>query len=234
MRVMVCLVPVTLVLSLVLADTNIIFDNIQTNWEPMFRFYGGGNWHSRNDYILPNKSMDDDHDDEDRAQFRSFQMERWENDINKKVKLELFDDGRKVHELVFDGDFSNKTSWFSPQKLQFSSWKDLSSQFIGDEFSVDGDRDDDNHWTIRNKKSVTCDEEGWLTVIDKPRKGRNRCVCSYEDIDDYPAILYSRDSSKTKWSSGNYGVADMMQISINKFQQMQQPQTQAQPRRFRK
>ncbi|KAK3591397.1 hypothetical protein CHS0354_005319 [Potamilus streckersoni] len=234
MREFVCLIQVTLLFTSVLADLNLLLDNSRDDWEPLFRIYGGGKWDSRDDFVKPFKSMDDDHDDKDRAQFRSFEMDKWENDGIKKVKMELYDDGRKVHELEFDGDTSNKTNWFSPQKLKSSSWTDLSGHFTGDEFSVDGDDDDDHHWTIRNRKSRTCDEEGWLTIIDRPKNGRNRCLCNYEDVDEFPTVLYAKGPTKTKWSSGNYGKADMVQISISRIpyqapQPLPQPLPQPQP-----
>ena len=36
--------------------------------------------------------------------------------------------------------------------------------------------------------------------MDKPKPGRDRCVCSYENVEKYPAIMYAKGNRKTRWA----------------------------------
>ena len=66
------------------------------------------------------------------------------------------------------------------------------------------DDDDDRHWIISSRHVGNClEDEGWIQVVDKPKPRRNRCVCGYENVEKYPAIMYAKGNRKTRWSSGS-------------------------------
>ena len=63
------------------------------------------------------------------------------------------------------------------------------------------DDGDDRHWIVSSRHVGNCrEDEGWIQVIDKPKPGRDRCVCSYENVEKYPAIMYAKGNRKTRWA----------------------------------
>ena len=63
------------------------------------------------------------------------------------------------------------------------------------------DDDDDRHWIVSSRHVGNCrEDEGWIQVVDKPKPGRDRCVCSYENVEKYPAIMYAKGNRKTRWA----------------------------------
>jgi hypothetical protein len=69
-------------------------------------------------------------------------------------------------------------------------------------YTIYNDRDDDaRHWTVSSRHRGDCfNDEGWIQVIDKPKPGRDRCVCGYENVAKFPTIMYAKGDRKTKWS----------------------------------
>ncbi len=55
-----------------------------------------------------------------------------------QVKMALYEGGEKVATLVFDGKGSNKTNWFSQERVLSVPWVDLSSTSCVEHFSIEG------------------------------------------------------------------------------------------------
>lgn len=194
-------------------------DNVYNDdeWEPVYRVYQGDDWDSHDDYLSKEKSAR--YGDKDDSQFRSWKIDQWHHTKIHKVRIELYDDGDEVAEFEFEGTMQNLTSFFSPRNLRSTNYIDIptdGSPFPGDDFSFDGD-DDSRHWTVSSRHVGDCrNDEGWIQVIDRPKPGRDRCVCGYENVAKYPTIMYAKGNKKTKWSDPRaVGYADMMQIKVS-------------------
>ncbi|KAL4228615.1 hypothetical protein ACF0H5_011665 [Mactra antiquata] len=189
----------------------------EDDWEPVYRIYEGDDWNSHDDYLSKERSAR--HGDKDDSQFRSWKIDQWHHSKIQKVRVELYDDGDEVAEFEFEGSMQNMTGFFNPANLRKTNYVDVPTNgqpFVGDDFSFDGD-DDSRHWTVSSRHVGDCrNDEGWIQVIDKPKPGRDRCVCGYENVDKYPTIMYAKGNRKAKWSDPrSYGHADMMQISVS-------------------
>ncbi|WAR04209.1 hypothetical protein MAR_019578 [Mya arenaria] len=148
----------------------------------------GQDWDSHDDYTSQERSARDG--DKDDSQFRSWKLDQWHHEkIHKTLRRSTYDD-------IPDG---------------------LSGRpFPGDDFSFDGD-DDSRHWTVSSSHRGDCrNDDGWIQVVDKPRPGKDRCVCGYENVRKYPTIMYAKGNRKARWSDPTrVGHADMMQVSIS-------------------
>lgn len=189
----------------------------EDEWEPVYRVYKDDDWDSHDDYLSKEKSAR--HGDKDDSQFRSWKLDQWHHSKIQKVRIELYDDGDEVAEFEFEGVMQNLTSFFNPRNLRKSSYIDIpvdGTPFPGDDFSFDGDGDA-RHWAVSFRHRGDCrNDEGWIQVIDRPKPGRDRCVCGYENVDKYPTIMYAKGGRKSKWSDPrSVGYADMMQISVS-------------------
>ncbi|XP_045208244.2 uncharacterized protein LOC123560059 [Mercenaria mercenaria] len=189
----------------------------EDDWESVYRIYHGDDWDSHDDYLSQERTAR--YGDNDDSQFRSWKLDQWHHSKIQKVRLELYDDGDEVAEFEFVGVMQNMTSFFNPRNLRKTTYIDIpvdGSPFTGDDFSFDGD-DDARHWTVSYRHRGDCrNDEGWIQVIDKPKPGRDRCVCGYENVDKFPTIMYAKGNTKTKWNNPlTVGYADMMQISVS-------------------
>ncbi|KAL4228616.1 hypothetical protein ACF0H5_011666 [Mactra antiquata] len=206
---------VCIVIHLCSAQFNFPADVDNGDWEPVYRIYEGGEWNSHDDYLSKEKSVR--HGNKDDSQFRSWKIDQWHYQNIRKVRVQLFDAGYEVVNFEFDSKMENMTSFFQVTNLKETNYVDiLGSTAQGDDFSIDGDGDS-RHWTVSSRHVGNCrNDEGWLQVIDKPKPGRDRCVCGYENVDKYPTIMYAKGNRKAKWSNRrSYGHADMMQVSIS-------------------
>ena len=59
------------------------------------------------------------------------------------------------------------------------------------------------------------DDEGWIQVVDKPKPGRNICLCGYENVEKYPAIMYAKGNRKARWSDRSKCVTIKVHASKN-------------------
>ncbi|XP_060591427.1 uncharacterized protein LOC132746331 [Ruditapes philippinarum] len=215
----------------------------EDDWESVYRIYQGDDWDSHDDYLSQERTAR--YGDEDDSQFRSWKLDQWHHNNIQKVRIELYDDGDEVAEFEFEGLMQNMTSFFNPRNLRKTTYVDIpvdGSPFPGDDFSFDGD-DDARHWTVSSRHRGDCfNDEGWIQVIDKPKPGRDRCVCGYENVAKFPTIMYAKGDRKTKWSDPrSVGYADMMQISVSHVPypaapqpvQVSQRNQQSQPNQFR-
>ncbi|XP_052805849.1 uncharacterized protein LOC128235149 [Mya arenaria] len=189
------------------------------DWEPVYRIYEGQDWDSHDDYTSQERSARDG--DKDDSQFRSWKLDQWHHEKIHKVRVELYDDGQEVAEFEFEGTGQNLTGFFGQQTLRRSTYDDIPDglsgrPFPGDDFSFDGD-DDSRHWTVSSSHRGDCrNDDGWIQVVDKPRPGKDRCVCGYENVRKYPTIMYAKGNRKARWSDPTrVGHADMMQVSIS-------------------
>ncbi|XP_064646700.1 uncharacterized protein LOC135499701 [Lineus longissimus] len=150
--------------------------------------------------------------------YKSELVEDWDNIGIGKVILSLHqsDNGlsmstRGEAHIIFKGQDTNKTSWFSSSNVLSSSWTDLRSQ-PHSYFSMMGSFDISVNIARRfyiNSLNMQCDSDlGWLIVVDNEPG-----LCSYEN-QPIPTFWFAGGSTLTKWIGGAAQKADYMKIMI--------------------
>ncbi|XP_035692632.1 macrophage mannose receptor 1-like [Branchiostoma floridae] len=114
--------------------------------------------------------------------------------------------------LTFDGQNTDKYSWFSKSRLISSPWTDLDTEPI-DTFSIH-DEPSQRSFLISRNHAVCGSARGWLSLAE----GGTSATCTWEQTpnDDVPAILYSTATNNVAWSAGDstVGRADRMVIYV--------------------
>ncbi|CAI9720849.1 Hypothetical predicted protein [Octopus vulgaris] len=121
-----------------------------------------------------------------------------------EVKLVIYKNQTAVVNMVFDGQNTNRETWFSHEKLKSSPWNDLSSA-TPKFFSLQGLKGN-RHFYIENRNGCSKDN-GWLVINDGPH------YCPYENGPRYPLIRYSGTKSKVTWIKG-YSIGDTVTVFI--------------------
>ncbi|KAK2559870.1 hypothetical protein P5673_017432 [Acropora cervicornis] len=127
-----------------------------------------------------------------------------------RARLALYDNQTLVLSLVFNATDSNKTSWFSKNRLIQSPWtEDLQNQ-QQNFFSLVGDLTARRAFFINKVYNNSCSgDNGWLMASS----GKN---CSYENRPPQKkAFLYSKLNTSVNWEEhGNVGSADVLAVFI--------------------
>ncbi|XP_076471970.1 uncharacterized protein LOC143301512 isoform X2 [Babylonia areolata] len=150
--------------------------------------------------------------------FRSSLMADWPATV-QQVRLVLFTGGVQKVEMVFDGQGSDRESWYSSGRLVSSSFTDMSPGDTNLHFSVLGQLSSNRMFVaLTSLDDSTCTQEGWLMVEAEPH---NRCLFDrYTTIfsaSDFrsPQFLYSNTGSQINFNDRTYKQADVMAIFIN-------------------
>ncbi|XP_036371337.1 uncharacterized protein LOC118768616 isoform X2 [Octopus sinensis] len=136
--------------------------------------------------------------------FRNPILDSWEHFPVDEVKLVIYKNQTAVVNMVFDGQNTNRETWFSHEKLKSSPWNDLSSA-TPNFFSIRGFRYVRRFYITNH--NLCSGDNGWLAIDDGP------FYCSYEKGKHYPLIRYSGTKSKVTWSQG-YSTGDAISIFI--------------------
>ncbi|XP_066295772.1 uncharacterized protein [Branchiostoma lanceolatum] len=137
-------------------------------------------------------------------------VEQWGSLGIKRVKIELEAPTGNV-ELIFNGENTDKFSWFSLDRLISSSWNDISTE-PNDFFSITGYARPLRTFFINRSHDGCPRDYGWLVLAE-----RNHCTWERDPVDQRPYILFSRATTYVNWNDGtNVGRADRMVIYIQK------------------
>ncbi|GAB1610862.1 uncharacterized protein LOC115226398, partial [Argonauta hians] len=136
--------------------------------------------------------------------FRSPILDMWDRIHVYQIKLVVYKAERAVATLVFDGQNSTITSWWSADKLITSPWIDAVPRdhkyfFIGHESSQYA-------FKIRIDHSGCWRDEGWLAIVAK------EASCGWSKSERYPHILYSPSNTKRRFDYADS--ADAMEIYL--------------------
>ncbi|KAI8515683.1 hypothetical protein Bbelb_064960 [Branchiostoma belcheri] len=135
-------------------------------------------------------------------------VEQWGSLEIKQVKIVLESSSGDV-ELIFNGENTDKYSWFSQSRLLSSPWDDIQTQ-PKNYFSIVGDSDNERTFFI-NRNYGSCPEDaGWLIISEVGG-------CPYEQTtpDQFPYILFSWENTYVAWDDRDkVGRANRMVIYI--------------------
>lgn len=137
--------------------------------------------------------------------YRNSLVDQWTSLNITEVKLELFELGKLVAYMYFNGENTTKTSWFSPEKCTSSSWTDINSAQTFLFFSLEGHIYVPRRFYIQKNHGGCAVDAGWLSVSEAS-------ACSWDQGTSLPSFVYS--PLNTYSSGSNYKSADVMAISV--------------------
>ncbi|VDI51648.1 Hypothetical predicted protein [Mytilus galloprovincialis] len=123
--------------------------------------------------------------------FKSDVINYWSFIDIDQVKVVVYQNGVERVFLDFNGTGTDKTNWFSQERLQNSSYSDLKTANHGSNyyFSIEGSHYSPRRFYVNNNWGGCFMDAGWLLVSE----GRT-FVCSYESHDKL-VLLYSPTST---------------------------------------
>ncbi|CAH1244449.1 PKD1 [Branchiostoma lanceolatum] len=130
--------------------------------------------------------------------YKSNLVNLWASSGIKKVMVVLESTSAHV-KLVFNGQNTDKYSWFSKSRLMSSPWTDLDTEPI-DKFSIFGDGSGERSFLITRNSELCETASGWLDVTDAGSSAG--CPWERTSDNDVPAIFYSTGPDNVVWNSG--------------------------------
>ncbi|VDI51647.1 Hypothetical predicted protein [Mytilus galloprovincialis] len=124
--------------------------------------------------------------------FKSDIINHWEDIDVEQVKVVVYQNGLEHAFLSFDGSRTNKTNWFSQERLMNSSYSDLmteDTQQRGYYFSIDGYAPLHRRFYVNKLWDGCPNDSGWL-LVSEGKSG----FCSFEP-ENRLLILYSSKST---------------------------------------
>ena len=141
--------------------------------------------------------------------YRNPLVDSWNTLRVALVRLALYENGREVAFLLFDGVGTDKMNWFSKERILDSSWNHLRYDSPLNFASVAGDGRYGRRFFINIRYGGCENDHGFIVLEDCGTQ-----PCSYEKNPQQPQILYSRFPGGTRWQSMLFGSADYMVISV--------------------
>ncbi|XP_019623983.1 PREDICTED: non-neuronal cytoplasmic intermediate filament protein isoform X4 [Branchiostoma belcheri] len=140
----------------------------------------------------------------DPYRYKSSIIDNWEQYSIQEVKVVLYKDNEEVLVLRFDAEGTNKSDWYSQDRLIESPFIDLSPDKKANGFSFQGQRDGKIARTMFIDGGV---DHGWFVVIDKPDNA------PWAKKAAVPHFLYSTTDQCVNWNDApNVGQADVLAI----------------------
>ncbi|XP_067047340.1 uncharacterized protein [Acropora muricata] len=143
--------------------------------------------------------------------YKSRRVNYWESSLKpKEARLALYDNQTLVLSLVFNATDSNKTSWFSKNRLIQSPWtEDLQTQ-PQNFFSIIGDLNANRTFFINKVYNNNCSGDyGWLMASSEKS-------CPYEKRRKRrKAFLYSKLNTSVNWNEHGKGILMQRRILAN-------------------
>ncbi|CAC5382147.1 unnamed protein product [Mytilus coruscus] len=142
---------------------------------------------------------------------------KWSSSNIKQVKLELFDNGKSVMYMIFDGKNTNYMSWFSYSRFLESNYDDLYNDGCFYKFQF-------SNWYsysfMTQQDGHACDtsSRGWFSVTDSLYSSSYSyaSTCSRMRVSSYPIFLYAKNNHKTRWYEKKYGQADVLAVYVKR------------------
>eukprot|EP00058_Branchiostoma_floridae_P011020 XP_002596508.1 hypothetical protein BRAFLDRAFT_73817 [Branchiostoma floridae] len=121
----------------------------------------------------------------------------WSAGPDDQVKIVLESSSGNI-ELIFDGQSTDKFSWFSKSRLVSSPWNDIDTE-PQNYFSVEGDASAKRSFYINRNYGGCGVDAGWLMVADEGPDG----VCTWERTseDNAPLIMFSKQDTNAIFAS---------------------------------
>ncbi|XP_078579894.1 A disintegrin and metalloproteinase with thrombospondin motifs 20-like [Branchiostoma floridae x Branchiostoma japonicum] len=128
-------------------------------------------------------------------------VEHWGSLNIQQVKIVLESSSGNI-ELIFDGQSTDKFSWFSKSRLVSSPWNDIDTE-PQNYFSVEGDASAKRSFYINRNYGGCGVDAGWLMVADEGPDG----VCTWERTseDNAPLIMFSKQDTNAIFASDGDG-----------------------------
>lgn len=145
--------------------------------------------------------------------YRNPKVNRWSELEITKIKFSFFEHGKEVAFAIFDGEGSDQHNWFSKDRLEASSWCDLSSNHDFNHFSIFGHEEHKRRFFINFNYGGCDNDRGHTVIIDKDAASR---PCLFDHQPDYPQFLYSKISTADHWNRRMFGRADHIAIFIQR------------------
>eukprot|EP00058_Branchiostoma_floridae_P009069 XP_002594557.1 hypothetical protein BRAFLDRAFT_77525 [Branchiostoma floridae] len=140
----------------------------------------------------------------DPYRYKSSIIDNWEQYSIQEVKVVLYKDNEEVLVLRFDAEGTNKSDWYSQDRLIESPFIDLSPDKKANGFSFQGQRDGKIARTMFIDGGV---DHGWFVVIDKPDNA------PWAKKAAVPHFLYSTTDQCVNWNdAADVGQADVLAI----------------------
>ncbi|XP_055998312.1 uncharacterized protein LOC125647097 [Ostrea edulis] len=133
--------------------------------------------------------------------YRAGLIDAWEELGVQEVRFTIIVNSTWTQEIVFNGLDSNKTSWYSGNRVESSSWTDVTDTQTYLYFSVNGysSTSVNRLWAITYSHGGCEGDLGWFMASYNPFAG-----CSYDrtlDLSPYPVLLVCPKSTKCKMHS---------------------------------
>ena len=142
-----------------------------------------------------------------KSHYRHSAVQRWKDIQVVLVRVALYENGKEVAFILFDGDRSDNMNWFSKERILDSSWNHLRYDSALNVASIIGVGN--RRFYINTRYGGCENDHGFMLLLDN---GPSPCI--YEKILKQPQIMYAKFPGGTRWDSMLHGRADSMTISI--------------------
>ncbi|XP_060084093.1 uncharacterized protein LOC132563347, partial [Ylistrum balloti] len=142
--------------------------------------------------------------------YKSSVVDAWTSYYIKAVRLSFIVSGTERAYVVFDAHGTTKWSWFSCDRILYSSWTDLNNDAYQEYCSIQGNAANQQYFLMESSYGTSCaTNSGWFSVVERTSGG-----CSWEQMDsNYPHVVYS-DTTTAELNTG-MAVADTFTVSVS-------------------
>ncbi|XP_033763937.1 uncharacterized protein LOC117345096 [Pecten maximus] len=141
--------------------------------------------------------------------FKSSIVDTWSSYYFRAVRVSMYSSGSEIRQITFNAHGADKTSWFSCDRILYTSWTDLNRYATKDYCSVLGHSANNRYFFMENSLGASCDESsGWFGVMEASSGS-----CSWEQKGTRPYALYS--SGTTMSYNKDMVIADVFAISVS-------------------
>ncbi|XP_071179364.1 uncharacterized protein [Mytilus edulis] len=143
-------------------------------------------------------------------QVRSSLIDNWSKHNIDQVKVEVYKNGSVIAAFYFNGLGTNHINWFSKNNLLGTTYTDLTRSSTVNYFSIEGI--EERHFYINEHFGGCPADEGWLLVRDVTGQV---APCHFDHLTKPPYFIVSPGNKKGRFESGQYILADAMEISVH-------------------
>ncbi|XP_021364342.1 uncharacterized protein LOC110457380 [Mizuhopecten yessoensis] len=131
--------------------------------------------------------------------YKSSIVDFWTNYYIKAARVSFIVSGTEQAYVVFDAHGTTKMSWFSCDRILYSSWTDLNNEGTQDYCSIQGNEPYKQHFLMESSYGTSCaTNSGWFSVVERTSGG-----CSWEQKDStFPHVVYS-DTTTAELNTGS-------------------------------
>ena len=136
-------------------------------------------------------------------------LSNWSNYNIKRINLTVISNNVSVASMLFSGQQTTNTSWFSIKTLISSSWSDLTPNTSVSTFSINGRSAGKRRWFVaKTAENNTCTKDiGWFVVT------WTYYPCGDSSYTGH-RILYAKNGTSSTFTQGTIGIADKFEVWI--------------------